>query len=123
MDKAKTILLEILNITGFSEDKDKFVAEFFQNVSLQALQDLFNSLSQEQKDSIQQKIANAGNNSQLIQDTLKTYFTDLQFQTAIKNSSKNALEEYIKTIEITLSDSQKENLTNYFVNVSEHPNQ
>lgn len=120
MNDAKVILLKILEIIGYSEDKDKFATEFLQNVSLQALLDLFNTLPVDQKDQIHQQITSAGNNPQAIQEALKTYFTDSQLQEAIKNSAKNAVTEYIKTIETTLSDSQTQNLTNYFGEITKH---
>ena len=120
MNDAKAILLKILDAIGYSEDKDKFATEFLQNVSLQALLDLFNTLPVDKKDQIQQQITSAANNPQAIQEALKTYFTDLQLQEAIKNSAKNAVTEYIKTVEPTLSDSQRQNLTNYFGEITKN---
>lgn len=75
--------------------------------------DLFNTLPQDKKDQIQQHITNAGNNPQAIQETLKMYFTDLQLQGAIENSAKNAVTEYMKTIDPTLSETQRTNLMNF----------
>ena len=120
MTDPKTIVFGILDIIGYSEDKEKFATEFLQTVSLQALLDLFNTLPQDQKDKIQQQITNAGNNPQAIQEALKRYFTDLQLQDAVRTSAKNAVTEYIKTIEPTLSDPQKQNLTNYFSEITKN---
>lgn len=114
MNDARAILLKILDAIGYSEDKEKFAMEFFQNVSLQALLDLFSTLPQDKKDQLEQKITNAGNGAAEMQEELKAYFSEEQIQQAIKNSAKNAVTEYIKTIEPTLSDSQRQNLTNYF---------
>ena len=120
MTDPKTIVFGILDIIGYSEDKEKFATEFLQTVSLQALLDLFNTLPQDQKDKIQQQITNAGNNPQAIQEALKRYFTDSQLQDAVRTSAKNAVTEYIKTIEPTLSDPQKQNLTNYFSEITKN---
>lgn len=114
MINSKAILLRILDIIGHSDNKDKFATEFLQNVSIQALLDLFNTLPQEKKDQLQQKIASIENNATKMQEELKTSFTDSQIEQAIETSAKNAVKEYIKTIEDTLSDSQKQNLSNYF---------
>lgn len=114
MNDAKAILLKILDVIGYSEDKDKFATEFLQNVSLQSLLDLFNTLPQDKKDQLQQKITSAGNDAAKMQEELKIYFTEDQLGQAIENSAKNAVTEYMKTIEPTLSDSQKQNLANYF---------
>ena len=120
MNDAKAMLLKILDAIGYSEDKDKFATEFLKNVSLQALLDLFNTLPVDKKDQIQQQVTDAGNNPAAIRETLKTYFTDSQLQEAIRNSAKKAVTEYIKTVEPTLSDSQKQNLTNYFGEITKN---
>lgn len=119
MNDAKAVLLKILDIIGYSDDKEKFVAEFLQNVNLQALSDLFNTLPQDKKDQLQLKITSIGNNAAQMQEELKNYFTADQLSQAIENSAKNAVTEYIKTIEPTLSDLQKQNLANYFNEITQ----
>src|SRR3989344_1658092 len=118
MNEPKAILLRILDIIGYSEDKEKFATEFFQNVSLQALLDLFNTLPQDKKDQLQQKIASLGSDAAKVQGELKAYFTDSQLEQAIENSAQNAVTEYMKAIDPTLSDSQKQNLANYFSEIT-----
>lgn len=118
MNDPKVTLHKILDIIGYSEDREKFSTEFLQNVSAQALLDLFNTLPQDKKDQLQQKITSLGNDTVKMQEELKVYFTEEQIQQAIENSAKNAMQEYIKTIQPTLSDSQKQNLTNYFSEIT-----
>ena len=120
MTDPKQILLRILEIIGYSEDKDKFATEFLQNVSFQALLDLFNTLPQDKKDQIQQQITNANNDISKVQQALSQFFTEDQISKSIENSSKNAVEEYIKTIEPTLSQEQKQNLANYFNEIAKN---
>lgn len=71
-----------------------------------------------EKDQLQQKIASIGNDAAKMQEELKAFFTDSQLEQTIENSAKNAVIEYMKTIEPTLSDSQRQNLTNYFGEVT-----
>lgn len=120
MNDPKVILLRILDIIGYSEDKEKFATEFLQNVSLQALLDLFNTLSQDKKDQLQQKIPQIGSDASKMQEELKVYFTDSQLEQAIENSAKNAVIEYMKAIDPTLSDSQKQNIANYFSEITQN---
>ena len=120
MNDAKTILLKILDIISYSEDREKFTAEFFQTVSLQALLDLFNTLPQDKKDQFQQKIQGIENDAVQMQEELKKYFTQNQIEQTIETSARNAVTEYIKTIEPTLSDPQKQNLTNYFSEITKN---
>ena len=102
MNDPKVILIRILNTIGYSEDKEKFATEFLQNVSAQVFLDLFNTLPQDKKDQLQQKIQSLGNNAGKMQEELKAYFTDSQLEQAIENSAKNAVMEYMKTIDPTL---------------------
>lgn len=113
MNDPKAILINILHIIDYREDKDKFATEFLQNVSLQALLDLFNTLPLEKKDQIQQQITNAGNNPQAVEQILKGYFTQSQIQDAIQNASKNAVTEYMKAIDSTLSETQRTSIMNF----------
>ena len=114
MTEPKQILLRILEIIGYAEDKDKFATEFLQNVSLQSLLDLFDNLPQDKKSQISQNITSAGNDPQKLGEVLKSYFTQQHIQDAIQNSAKNAITEYINAIQPTLSDIQKQNLAAYF---------
>ena len=121
MNNPQAILIRILEIIGYTENKEKFAAEFLQNVSLQSLLNLFNTLPQDQKDKIQQQIISAGNNPSAVQEVLKTYFTDLQMKEAVESSAKNAMQEYIKAIDNTLSEEQRTSLANYFSQISSTP--
>ena len=114
MNDPKVILLRILDIIGYSKDKEKFATEFLQNVSLQALLDLLNTLPQDKKDQLQQQIASVGNNPQTVSELLKSHFTQSQIEQGIQNASKNAVTEYMKAIDPTLSETQRTNLVNLF---------
>lgn len=113
MNDPKTILLRILDIIGYSEDKEKYATEFLQNVSLQTFLDLYNTLPQDKKDQIQQQIISAGNNPQAVRDLLKNYFTESQIEDVIQNASKNAVTEYMKAIDPTLSETQRTSIVNF----------
>lgn len=111
-------MLRILDIIGYSEDKEKFASSFLENTNLQAFINLLTSLSQEKRDEINQKFMGLGNDTAKMQKELKTYFAQSQLEQAIENSSRNAITEYMKAIDPTLSDSQKGNLANYFAEIS-----
>ena len=113
MNDPKAILLRILDIIGYSDDKEKYATEFLQNVSLQALLDLINTLPQDKKDQLQEKIAQIGNDTTKMQEELKAYFTDSQLEQAIENSAKNAVTEYMKAIDPTLSETQRTNIASF----------
>ncbi|MBI2613617.1 MAG: hypothetical protein HYW62_02500 [Candidatus Levybacteria bacterium] len=107
------ILLKILEIIGYSDDKDAFVDEFLKNVQMQSVIDLIQSLPQDKQSEIKEKLAQIQNDQNKASDLLKAYFTEEQIQEALKNSSKKAMEEYIKAINPTLSSAQKNNLITF----------
>ena len=113
MNDPKAILLRILEIIGYSEDKEKFATEFLQNVSSQALLDLFNTLPDDRKGQLQEQIKSAESSPQVLEETLRSHFTQSQIQDALRNASKNAIVEYIKTIDPTLSETQRTNIVNF----------
>ena len=115
------MLIKILEIIGYSEDKDKFAMEFLENVGIKAQSDLIGALPQDKKDQLQQKIQSLGNDAAKVQGELLNYFTQDQIGQAIENSSKNAVTDYVKTIEPTLSDPQKTALAAYFTEIAPTP--
>ena len=114
MNDPKAILLKILEIIGYSEDKEKFATEFLQNVSMQSLLDLINSLPQDKQEELKQKNSTLQNDQKATGDMIKTYFTEQQIEDALQNASKNAVTEYIKAIDTTLSETQRNNLMSFF---------
>ncbi len=114
MNDPETILLKILDVIGYSGDKEKFSTEFLENVNMQSISDLINSLSSDKQQEIKQKISLLQNDPKAAGDIIKTYFAEQQLNEALQNSFMNAVTEYIDTIEPTLSDSQKQNLASYF---------
>ena len=77
-------------------------------------------MPQDKKDQFQQKIQGIENDAVQMQEELKKYFTQNQIEQTIETSARNAVTEYIKTIEPTLSDPQKQNLTNYFSEITKN---
>ncbi len=107
------ILLKILEIIGYSENKEAFVDEFLKNVQMQSVIDLIQSLPQDKQSEIKDQFSKIQNDQNKASDLLKSYFTEEQIQEALKNSSKTAMEEYIKAINPTLSSTQKNNLITF----------
>lgn len=104
------ILLKILEIIGYSDNKNEFVDEFLKNIQMQSVIDLIQSLPQDQQSQIKKQLSVNPNDPNKAADVLKSYFNNEQIQEALKNASKTAMEEYIKAINPTLSSTQKNNL-------------
>ena len=114
----KDILLKVLEAIGYSDNKEVFIEDFVKNIDMQAVADLIESMPSDKQSEIKQKLIEAQNDQIKSSDLLKAYFTEGQMQEALKNSSKNMMEEWIKTITPTLSQAQKKNLSALFQQLS-----
>ena len=97
-----------------------FATEFLQNVIMQSLLDLITSLPQDKQEEVKQKLSTLQNDPKATGDMIKTYFTTQQIEEALQNSSKNAVIEYMKAIDSTLSETQRTNLTKYFQELNQN---
>lgn len=114
MEKYKAIILEILNIVSFSEDKEVFANKFVETVNLQSLNELVKTLPEDKKSSLKEQIEKNLNDAQKISELLKSYFSEEQAVKAIQNSSRDMLIEYIESIKNTLSEEQRKKLIQAF---------
>lgn len=110
MNNPKNILLKILEIIGYSDNKEIFADEFLKNIQAQSVIDLIQSLPQDKQSQIKKQLLTNPNDPNKVADVLKLYFNNEQIQEALKNASKTAMEEYIEAISPTLSSTQKNNL-------------
>jgi hypothetical protein len=110
MNDYKSILLDMLGAINYTEDKEKFIAKFTNNIQLQSLKNLVQALSATKLKEIKNKLSSASNDQQKVSEILKSYFTEEQMQQALKNAAKDAVSNYITAINNTLSDTQRESL-------------
>jgi hypothetical protein len=106
----KEILLKILEVISFTDDKEAFMKEFINNVSLQAFVDLVQTLPQDKQEELKKAFAAAGENAQKINDIVKNYFSEEQINNALENAAKNGVTEWMKAVDPTLSDPQRQKL-------------
>ncbi len=118
MNDPKEIILKVLEIIGYSNDKEKFTAGFLQSIDAQSLLNLINSLPSDKQEEARQKLAGV-QDPKAAGELLKPYFSKEQIISSLQNSAKNMMTEYIKAIENTLSEEQKTNLANYFQELSQ----
>ncbi len=111
-NNAKDIILKMLDIIGYREDKEVFANEFLKNVYLQSVQDLIKALPQEQQ-GIKDKIV-AAKTPEELDKIVKVSFSSEDIDKALSLSSQNSMSEWIKTVIPTLSLEQKQKLQEYF---------
>jgi hypothetical protein len=99
-----------LNAIDYKEDKELFIADFLQNVQLQSLQNLLQTLPADKLQNIKLQLLASTNDQNKITEILKTSFSQDQIQHAIENAAKEGVSSYIKVIDDLLSDAQRDNL-------------
>lgn len=105
----KNVILEILNIIGYSNDKNAFAEKFINNCLLQSLSNLIARLAKEKQDSIKRSLAENHTANELAQ-ILKKNFTAKEYSDALKTATENAFKKYLETVKPTLNQFQQKNL-------------
>ncbi|SRR6266699_2285849 len=109
---VRNIILEILNIIGFEDNKEACADEFIHNSKAQALLDLLITLPPEQQERFKQQIAGVTDQEQQ-KAIIAEYITPEQYTEALQQASQTAFEGLMKEIAPTLSAAQADKLQSY----------
>jgi hypothetical protein len=118
MNNPKEILLKILEIIGYTDDRNLFTEEYIKIIQLQGIADLIQSLEDEQQTQIKKQLSVHAKNFDKIQEILQAYFSSRQLKEALENASKTTMENYIRSIDTSLSQEQRKNLISLFRQIS-----
>lgn len=100
----KEVLREVLAIINYQDDKEKFINDFLEIAGANGLDSLIKSLPQDQQTTLQ----NADEEGTI--SILKSNFTQEQLKQALTEALEKTTEDYIETVEPTLSEEQKQKL-------------
>lgn len=107
----KQIILKVLEIIGYEDDKDKYANDFLALCLQKAFVNLVKELPQDKQDQLTQRISlTSGEKAQAL---LLEYFPKEKFEVAVKEASQSTFEEYLKTIIPTLNEEQRSKLESY----------
>lgn len=107
----KQIILQVLEIIGYEEDKDKYANDFLALCLQKAFVNLTQELPQDKQDQLRQRISLT--QPEKTEALLLEYFQKDKFEAAVKEASASTFEDYLKTIIPTLNDDQKNKLEAY----------
>ena len=107
---VKDILIQVLTIIGYEDDKDLFADEFIKLCQDQALIQLINSLPEKKQLLLKQELTQ----TEKTDETLQKYFTTKKFNDAVEKSIQEQFQSYLQEIYDTLSNEQKNNLDKLF---------
>ena len=109
----KDIILNILTIIGFTDDKEAAADEFIQNCEKQALLDILVALPVEKQDALKRQLAGVKDQDQQ-KAIIAEYVSSEQYQESLQKASATAFEGLIEEVIPTLSKEQTDKLQSYF---------
>lgn len=107
----KKIITQVLEIIGYEDDKESYTNSFLELCYQKALLVLIDKLSEEKQQQLNQRLSltSADEKRKLFEE----YFSKEDIEEAMKNAAKVTFEEFIKSVEPTLNDDQRNKLTDY----------
>jgi hypothetical protein len=104
------ILLEVLNIIEYQEDKQKFIDDFLANAQKQAAVNILQMLPQEKKEALQKQEEN--------KDLFAEIFTPEVMDKALIDVMVLQFQGFLQTIIPTLPSEKKDKLLHYLDSIS-----
>lgn len=115
MDDPKQIILKILEIIDYQDDKEKFTRDFLEAIHKKTISHLVGSLNEEQKISLEEKLSGVVRSPEEISKVLFEFITEDQYQMIAKKVSGEIMRNYLETIAPSLSEDQTRKLDQYFL--------
>ncbi|MFH1566036.1 MAG: hypothetical protein ABIB98_02435 [bacterium] len=97
------IIVELLNIIGYTSDKQKFANEFLDCCKKKAFLELINTLSEEEREALNKQIKEEGEQ-----------FNNEKYNQTVKKVVEDTFKAYVQTITPNLTKIQLENLQLFF---------
>lgn len=117
----KAILLKVLTIIGYQNDKEKFTAEFLSLCFKKAFIACVENLPQDIKNTVKKRLAEAGENPQKLQEILMEYVSTEKYDEILFSQSLDTFIEYIQIVIPTLKEETKKELGIYLKSISINP--
>lgn len=118
MDKnTKEILLKILDIIDYPENKEQLINKFISACQQQALINLVESLPSNEQEVLRENLSKTKKQDEAQKILLEDFSQEKIFE-ALKETTKKAFEDYIKDILPSLTVTQRENLQKYLSSLS-----
>lgn len=108
MDQSpKTILLQILDLIEYRDDKELFAQKFFNLVAQETLGTLVSSLPEDKKKVAEDQLIDEKDAAK-VQQSFQSTFSQEQIYAAVANVTKHAFQKYVKAIFPVLTATQKQ---------------
>lgn len=107
----KEIILKVLEIINYQDDKEKFANEFLGLILQNSINNLAEKLPQDKLDQLRQRLSLS--KPEKLETLLNDYFSSEELNDSVKKVSENMFKEYLEEVSPTLDEAQKENLQKY----------
>lgn len=114
MNDPKELILKILEIIGYKDDREKFAADFVSAIHRKAISNCVGSLTEEQKNSLEEQLSGIIRSPEEVSKILFQFITDDQYQQSVEKASKEIMRGYLEAIAPILSEDQTNQLNKYF---------
>ncbi len=111
------IILKILDIIEYSDDKNEFAENFMYVCNMKAIVEMLQLLPEKENEEIHNLLKETKDEN-LVIEKLKEYIHPDEFHEILSSTSALLFQEYIEHILPTLNTFQKENLADYLKTIA-----
>lgn len=124
-DDPRKIIVEVLSIIGYEDDKEAYAAEFIDLTEKQALLVCLQELPPDKQEAFKKQMSQA-TEEEHVKEVIKQYVSAEEYTEALKSASQDAFTKFIETLIPELDDEQRDQLqkylhTVYSIGVAKHP--
>src|SRR5947209_6150839 len=105
----KDIILELLTIIGYEDNKETYANDFIQNCEQQALIDALSALPTHQRDAFKQRMLWTHDQGRA-KEIIAEYIAPEQYKQALQKASADVFKELLEAVMPTLSREQVDKL-------------
>lgn len=113
----RRIILDVLEIIGYTDDRDKFANDFLGLILQNSINNLSEKLPQDKIDQLRQRLSLS--KPEKLETLLNDYFSSEELNDSVKKVSESMFREYLEEVSPSLNDSQREDLQRYLSGLSE----
>lgn len=113
MENLYGILLDILNIVDYEEDREEFVKHSTIIITADIIEQLMKQLPADQREAFEANIESALSNAENMDQLLGTYFEKAAIEDVSKIALENFFKDYYTTVSPTLTEDQRVALAEY----------
>ncbi|OGE44093.1 hypothetical protein A3A45_02105 [Candidatus Daviesbacteria bacterium RIFCSPLOWO2_01_FULL_36_8] len=114
MDDPREVILRVLEIIDYQDDKEKFTQDFLNAIHKKAISNCVGALSEEQKNSLETQLTGVVRSPEEVGRVLFQFITEDDYKVGAQKAAEEIMRGYLEAISSTLSENQTNKLKKYF---------